>query len=49
VFYFAQFHHDICIPRWGWEIVLNLDGTTEASGPDGQILRSHDPPTLRAG
>jgi hypothetical protein len=45
----CQFHHDICIHRWGWEIVLNPDGTTEAHGPDGQILRSHAPPTLRAG
>jgi len=45
----CQFHHDICIHRWGWEIVLNPDGTTEARGPDGQILRSHAPPTLRAG
>ena len=25
------------------------DGTTEARGPHGQILRSHAPPTLRAG
>jgi hypothetical protein len=45
----CQFHHDICIHRWGWQIVLNPDGTTEAHGPDGQILRSHAPPTLRAG
>ena len=45
----CQFHHDICIHRWGWEIVLHPDGTTEARGPDGQILRSHAPPTLRAG
>jgi hypothetical protein len=45
----CQFHHDVCIHRWGWEIVLNPDGTTEARGPDGQILRSHAPPTLRAG
>jgi hypothetical protein len=45
----CQFHHDICIHRWGWQIVLNPDGTTEARGPDGQILRSHAPPTLRAG
>ena len=45
----CQFHHDVCIHRRGWEIVLNPDGTTEARGPDGQILRSHAPPTLRAG
>jgi len=40
---------DICIHRRGWQIILNPDGTTEAHGPDGQILRSHAPPTLRAG
>jgi hypothetical protein len=45
----CQFHHDVCIHRWGWQIILHPDGTTEARGPDGQILRSHDPPTLRAG
>ena len=45
----CQFHHDVCIHRWGWQIVLHPDGTTEARGPDGQILRSHAPPTLRAG
>jgi 5-methylcytosine-specific restriction endonuclease McrA len=45
----CQFHHDVCIHRWGWQIILHPDGTTEARGPDGQILRSHDPPTARAG
>jgi len=45
----CQFHHDVCIHRNGWQIVLNPDGTTQARGPDGQILRSHAPPTLRAG
>ena len=45
----CQFHHDICIHRWGWQLILHPDGTTEARGPDGQILRSHSPPTLRAG
>ena len=45
----CQFHQDICIHRWGWQIILHPDGTTEARGPDGQILRSHAPPTLRAG
>jgi hypothetical protein len=46
----CQFHHDVCIHRWGWTITLHPDGTTEARSPDGrQILRSHAPPTRRAG
>jgi hypothetical protein len=45
----CQFHHDVCIHRRGWQIILHPDGTTEARGPQGQILRSHAPPTLRAG
>jgi hypothetical protein len=45
----CQFHHDICIHRRGWRLVLHPDGTTTAYGPDGQILHSHSPPTLRGG
>ena len=45
----CQFHHDVCIHRWGWQLILHPDGTTEACGPRGQILRSHAPPTTRAG
>jgi hypothetical protein len=45
----CQFHHDICIHRRGWRLVLNPDGTTTAYGPEGQILHSHSPPTARAG
>ncbi|WP_300612660.1 HNH endonuclease signature motif containing protein [Trebonia sp.] len=45
----CQFHHDVCIHRWGWELVLHPDGTTTAHGPNGQVLHSHPPPTLRAG
>ena len=45
----CQFHHDVCVHRWGWQIMLHPDGSTEARGPHGQILRSHAPPTLRAG
>ncbi len=42
----CQFHHDVCIHRWGWQIILHPDGTTEAHSPDGRhILRSHAPPT----
>jgi Domain of unknown function (DUF222) len=45
----CQFHHDVCIHRRGWQIILHPDGTTEARSPDGkQILRSHAPPTTRA-
>ena len=40
----CQFHHDICIHRWGWRIVLNPDGTISVYGPDGQEQHSHSPP-----
>jgi len=45
----CQFHHDVCIHRWGWQLILHPDGTTEARSPDRkQILRSHSPPTTSA-
>jgi hypothetical protein len=44
----CQFHHDICIHRWGWEIELLPDGNTRAYGPAGQVIRSHGPPSDRA-
>ena len=41
----CQFHHDVCIHRRGWQLILHPDGTTEARSPDGRhILRSHAPP-----
>jgi hypothetical protein len=41
----CQYHHDICIHRWGWEIELLSDGSTRATSPDRKtILRSHGPP-----
>jgi hypothetical protein len=41
----CQFHHDVCIHRRGWQLLLHPDGTTEARSPDGRhILRSHAPP-----
>jgi Domain of unknown function (DUF222) len=41
----CQYHHDICIHRRGWQLILHPDGTTEARSPDGrQVLRSHAPP-----
>ena len=44
----CQFHHDVCIHRWGWRLVLHPDGTTTAHGPQGQVLHSHSPPNTRA-
>jgi hypothetical protein len=40
----CQYHHDICIHRQGWQIVLNPDGTVSVHGPDGQVQHSHSPP-----
>jgi Domain of unknown function (DUF222) len=45
----CPYHHEVCVHRLGWTLTLNPDGTTEARSPDGQILRSHGPPTARAG
>jgi hypothetical protein len=39
----CNFHHDICIHRWGWRLVLHPDGTTSAYGPRGQVQYSHGP------
>src|SRR5580693_661530 len=41
---FCQYHHDICIHRWGWEVEILPDGTVTATSPAGEILRSHPPP-----
>jgi hypothetical protein len=40
----CQFHHDICIHRRGWRLVLHPDATTTAYGPDGRVVHSHGPP-----
>jgi len=45
----CSYHHQVCIHRLGWTLILHADGTTEARSPDGEILRSHGPPTTRAG
>ena len=46
---FCEFHHETCIHRWGWEVILHPDGTMEARSPDGrQVLSSHGPPNRRA-
>ncbi len=42
---FCEFHHETCIHRWGWKIILHPDGTMEARSPDGrQVFRNHAPP-----
>jgi hypothetical protein len=42
---FCEFHHETCIHRRGWQVILHPDGTMEARSPDGrQVLRKHDPP-----
>jgi uncharacterized protein DUF222 len=43
----CQYHHDICIHRWRWKLELLPDGEAKASGPRGQVLRSHGPPGTR--
>jgi hypothetical protein len=44
----CQYHHDICIHRWGWEIELLPGGTVVARSPQGQVIRSHGPPPAQA-
>ena len=44
----CQFHHDVCIHRWGWEIEVLPDGSVRARGPRGQDIRSHGPPPAQA-
>jgi hypothetical protein len=42
----CAFHHLVAVHRWGWQLVLNPDGTTTATSPDGnRVLHSHAPPT----
>jgi Domain of unknown function (DUF222)/HNH endonuclease len=42
----CPFHHLVAIHRWGWTLVVNPDGTSTATSPDGQrTLHSHAPPT----
>jgi hypothetical protein len=40
----CQFHHDICIHRHGWRIVLHPDGSVSVHGPDGQVQHSDSRP-----
>ena len=42
----CSFHHLVVVHRWGWTLVLNPDGTTTATSPDGRrTLHSHAPPS----
>jgi hypothetical protein len=40
----CQYHHDICIHRRGWRLVLHPDATTTAYGPRGQVIHGNGPP-----
>jgi Domain of unknown function (DUF222)/HNH endonuclease len=41
----CPFHHQVCIHRMGWTLVVNGDGTTSAWNKDkSKILHSHGPP-----
>jgi hypothetical protein len=40
----CQFHHDVCIHRRGWRLVLHPDATTTVHGPNGQVIHSTGPP-----
>ncbi|HEX6448872.1 MAG TPA: DUF222 domain-containing protein [Trebonia sp.] len=44
----CQYHHDICVHRWGWNIELLPDGQVTATSPRGQVLRSRLPPGTTA-
>ena len=48
----CQFHHDVCIHRRGWRLVLHPDGTTTAYGPGrpgaAQPLTTHPPRRVAA-
>ncbi|HTU73174.1 MAG TPA: hypothetical protein VMG38_06610 [Trebonia sp.] len=39
-------HHHVFIHRLGWRIIHHPDGSREATGPNGWVIRSHDPPGL---
>jgi hypothetical protein len=42
----CPFHHLIAVHRWGWQLLLNPDGTTTAVSPDRKrTYHSHAPPT----
>src|SRR5579875_745908 len=45
----CSYHHQVCVHRLGWTLILHADGSTEARSRDGRILHSHSPPVTRAG
>ena len=45
----CQFHHDVCVHRQGWRIVLHPDSSTSVYGPQGQVQHSHGPPGAPSG
>ncbi len=41
----CPFHHLIAIHEWGWQLILNADGTKTAIAPDrNRTVHSHGPP-----
>jgi hypothetical protein len=45
----CDFHHLVAVHRWGWSLVLNADGTTTVTSPDGRrTFNSHGPPGAQA-
>ncbi len=46
---YCEYHHQVCIHRLGWKIIIHADGTSQAISPAGEVLNSHGPPTTRAG
>jgi Domain of unknown function (DUF222)/HNH endonuclease len=46
---YCWFHHQVCIHRRGWKIIVHPDGTSEAISPWGEVIRSHGPPPGEAG
>jgi len=41
---YCTFHHQVCIHRHGWKVIVHPDGTSEAISPWGEVIRSHGPP-----
>jgi hypothetical protein len=46
---YCTFHHQVCIHRRGWKVIVHPDGTSEAISPWGEVIRSHGPPPGEAG
>jgi hypothetical protein len=45
----CDYHHQVLIHRLGWKLIAHPDGRLDAISPNGKIVRSHGPPTARAG